>query len=232
MDTKTSLDLNIFCVAFALFALICSGDQTHAFILAYLVAAAGILFGAYRATAGDATQILAIPVTAVVLCTVFDNFRVQDSHLEENLCLLLLAVALGTSILASLNPGRGHILILVTGSIVGLVGVWLTQVAISHHAPGFGVFIPIDDIQKINPLHIDFFRPQYSDAELAERYLHNRGSEPGPLPWRYMLFALQTVVISAWDALVLSVGVWITSLAAIPLIIMFTRESAEHKTSV
>ena len=226
MDTRTSLDLNMFCVAFALLALgFSSGDQTHAFILAYLVAAAGILFGAYRAAAGDSTQIMAGPVTAVVLLAVFDNFQVQDAHLEASLCVLLLAVALGTSILATLNPGQGFITILVTGSIVGLVGVWLTQAAIGHHVPGFGLFIPIDDIQKVNPLHIDFFRPQYSDAELTERYLRNAGSEPGPFPWRILLFALQSIVISSWDTLVLSVGVSITSLAATPVIQKFAREA-------
>ncbi len=227
MDTKTSLDLNIFCVAFAMLALGCSrGDQTHAFILAYLVASAGILFGAYRAAAADSTQIKAGPVTAVVLIAVFDNFRVNDAHLVGYLCVPLLAVALGTSILAALNSGKGRIPILVTGSIVGLIGLWLTLTAIRHNLPGSGLFIPIDDIQKVNPFHIDFFRPQYSEAELTERYLHNAGKEPGPFPWRVMLFVLQSVVISAWDALILSVGVWITSLAATPLVQMFARESA------
>jgi hypothetical protein len=229
METKTSLGLNISCVIFALLVLVFSGgadDQTHAFILAYLVAAAGILFGANRAAAGDSTQIMAGPVTGVVLFAVFENFRVPDTHLKGNLCILLLAVALGTSILASLNPGRGRIPILVTGSIAGLFGVWLTLIAIGYHLPGSSLFVPIDDIQKVNPLHIDFFRPQYSDAELVERRLHNAGIEPAHFPWRVLLFVLQTVVISAWDALVLSLGVWITSLVATPLIKLFARESA------
>ena len=228
MNTKMSLDLNIFCVGFSLLALGFggAGDQTHAFILAYLVGVAGVLFGAYRAAAGDSTQIMAGPVTAVVLFAVFDNFMVPDTHLKGNLCILLLAVALGTSVLASLNPGRKHIPILVTGSIAGLLGVWLTLIAIGYHSPGSGLFVPIDDIQKVNPLHIDFFRPQYSDAELVERRLHNAGSEPAHYPWRILLFALQTVIISAWDALVLSAGVWITSLVATPLVQLFARESA------
>jgi hypothetical protein len=229
METKTSLGLNISCVIFALLVLVFSGgadDQTHAFILAYLVGAAGILIGAYRAAAGDSTQIMAGPVTAVVLFAVFENFLVPDTHLKGNLCMLLLAISLGTSVLASLNPGSKRIPILVTGSIVGLVGVWLTLIAIGYNLPGSSLFVPIDDIQKINPLHIDFFRPQYSDAELVERRLHNAGSEPAHFPWRVLLFVLQTVVISAWDALVLSLGVWITSLAATPLMKLFARESA------
>jgi hypothetical protein len=228
MDTKTSVNLNISCVMVASIALVFGGadDQTHAFILAYLVAATGILFGAYRAAAGDSTQIMAGPVTAVVLCTVFEKFQVQDTHIKGILCVPLLAVALGTSILASLNPGRGRIPILVTGSIAGLFGVWLTLIAIGYHLPGSGLFVPIDYIQKVNPFHIDFSGPQYSLVELTERRLHNAASKPGPFPWRVLLFDLQTMVISAWDALVLSVGVWITSLAATPLIQLFARERA------
>ncbi len=229
MNTKTSLGLNVFCVGFAVLALVFSSgadDQTHAFLLAYLVAAAGILFGAYQAAAGDSTQIMAGPVTAVVLLVVFDNFRVQDAHLEGTLCLLLLAIALGTSILSSLNAGRSRIPILLIGSIAGLAGVWLTMAAITYHVPGSGLFIPIDDLQKANPFHIDFFRPQYSDAELVERRLHNAGSEPAPLPWRMVLFALQTVVLSAWDALILSLGVWVTGLAATPMMRLFARQGA------
>lgn len=230
MDTKTSLTPNISCIVFALFVLVFSSsadDQTYAFILAFLVAAAAILFIAYRAAAGDSTQIVAGPVTAVVLFAVFDNFQVQDARIEGLLCLLLLAVALGASVCALLNPGRGRIAVLLMGFIVGVVGVCLTLAAISYHVPGSSLFIPVDDIQKANPLHIDFFRPQYSTAELAERRLHNAASEPSPfLPWRQFLFAAQTVALSAWDALMLSIGVWIAGLAVTLVMKLFTKENS------
>jgi hypothetical protein len=201
------------------------GGQNGAFYLAYLVSLAVILFNAYRAAAGDDKQILAGPVTAVLVLAVFDSFGVQDGPLQSNLCLLLMAVAFGTSVLAILASGWSRLAIFLAGPIVGLVGLLLTTTAINHHLPGSGLYIAFDDIPKIDPLHLDYLRGR-TDAELREMHLHNAAAGSGVSTWKIGLFALQTVALAGWDALILSLGVWITGLAVTSLAGLFTKKGA------
>jgi hypothetical protein len=126
----------------------------------------------------------------------------------------LLAVALGVPILATLLPDRDPRILMVVGVIVGCIGVAVAFVAITLQVPGFNLFVPIARIQELDLFHIGFFQ-HYSDADLAERIRHNAGTEYSwKSTWLGALFLLQTVVVAAWDALILGVCVWVVGLAA------------------
>jgi hypothetical protein len=202
MGTDEALSVNGLCIAFAWLALTASDlgkvNQTDAFIVAALVAAPAILYCAWRAASGDSRQIWAAPVTAMILFAVFDNFHLAHPDIEGAFCILLLAVTLGTSVVAPVS-GWGRPVTLLTGTILGTAGIVLTLTAIRYQVPGYRLFVPIDAIQTFNPLHIDFFPKDPSRVD-------------GTLVWRYWLFGLQTAAVSAWDALILGIGVAITAL--------------------
>lgn len=228
MGKESSLTSNIFCVLWAMgvLAFMPSDDAPNrAFLLAYSVAIAVILFNAYRAAAGDEKQVLANPVTAVLLLTVFDGFGVLNGILNSNLSLLLMAVAFGTSVLTILLFGP-RLAIFLAGAVVGWTGILLTTTAIRHHFPGSGLFIAFDDIPKIDPLHLDYLRGR-SDAELQDMIRHNGVGGSGAPTWKIILFVLQTVALCAWDALLLSLGVWIVGLLAMPVTKLFTKKAAD-----
>jgi len=228
MGKESSLTSNIFCALWAMgvLAFMPNDDAPNrAFLLAYSVAIAVILFNAYRAAAGDEKQILAGPVTAVLVLAVFNSFGMPVDPLHSTLYLLLVAVALGTSVLAVLASGRPRLVIFLAGTVVGWIGVLLTMTAINHHLPGSGLFIRFGDIPKFDPFHLDYLRGR-TDAELAEMRLHNAAGGSGVPTWKVLLFVLQTVAVAAWDALILSLGVWIAGLATTPVMRLFAREGA------
>jgi hypothetical protein len=226
MHKESSLTSNILSVVWALGALgfaRSEDSQTNAFAIAYIVPAAITLFNAYRAAGGDDKQILVGPVTAVVLLAVFGNFSELDTPLRSDLCLLLTAVPFGTSVLGTLVPGLTRLPTLLAGTMMGWAGLLLTTAAISHHLPGSGLFIALDSLTKIDLLHLEYLRGP-SNAELDDMRKHNAaiGSGSG---WKVMLFALQTIVLCAWDALILSIGVWITTLVASPVMKIFAKNA-------
>ena len=175
MNKESSLTSNILCVVWALGVLgfaRSEDSQTNAFAIAYIVPAAITLFNAYRAASGDDKQILAGPVTAVVLLAVFGNFSELDTPLRSDLCLLLTAVPFGTSVLGTLVPGLTRLPTLLAGTIVGWAGLLLTTAAISHHLPGSGLFIALDSLTKIDPFHLEYLRGP-SNTELDDMRNHN-----------------------------------------------------------
>jgi hypothetical protein len=229
MGKESSLTSNILCLFWAIAVLaFVPGDQgaSRAFLLAYPVGIAVILFNAYRVAAGDSKQILANPVTAALLLAVFDSFGMPADPLHSSLYLLLMAVALGASVLAVLAPGRPPLVIFLAGPVVGWLGVLLTSAALDHHLPGSGLFVRFGDIPKFDPLHLDYLRGR-TDAELQDMIQHNGVGGSGVPTWKIILFVLQTVALSAWDALILSLGVWIVGLIAAPVTKLFAKKMPE-----
>ena len=224
MNKESSLTLNALSVVWALGALAYAhgeDGQTNAFAIAYSVPAVITLFNAYRAAGGDDKQVLAGPVTSVVLLAVFGSFGVLDSPLRADLALLLTAVPFGTSVLGALVSGLARLPTLLAGTVVGWAGLLLTTAAISHHLPGAGLFIALDSLTKIDPFHLEYLRGP-SNAELDDMRKHNAANVSGS-GWKVMLFALQTIVLCAWDALILSVGVWLMALVASPVMKIFAK---------
>jgi hypothetical protein len=214
MEAKEGLWTNIATVGMALLVpllISTDGGGTSAFFVAFAIGLAGTLFSAWRAARGSALQVVATPITGIILSAVLVNFA-HGAPLLAELEVVLLAVALGVPILAPLLPGRDPRFLMVVGAIVGLIGVGFAAAAITRDVPGFNLFVPFDRIPALDPFRIGFFQ-QLSDAELAERIRHNAGTEYSwGSTWRGALFLLQTVVVSAWDALILGVCVLVVGL--------------------
>lgn len=188
--------------------------STGVVILAIIIGLGGILLTAWRAARGSGLQIVATPITGVLLLAVLASVT-SKAPIEVMPQMLLISVAMGVPIMAILLPGRDPRLLMAVGVIVGWIGVVLATSAINSHVPGFSLFLPLDQIQGLDPFHIGFFR-QPSDAELAERIRHNAGTEAASwlTHWPLALFVLQTVVVAAWDTLLLGAGVLIVGVAA------------------
>ena len=229
-DRNSSLFSNLLFIvsAFIVLAVAARDHQTLGLVLAYSIAAAGTLWSAWRAASGDGLQMAAGPVMAVGFSVIF-NRLVDFSNVENPTLWILLGsslwvVAFGVSILAILNPDRNRVLLLLVGPIIGLVGLQLSTSAIVHNLPGSGLFIPVDTIPNIDPLHINSLFPAETFEEETERLRHN-GVEPNGSGYRLLLLALQFIAITTWDALVLSAGVWITGGIATLFFKLFGRKN-------
>lgn len=204
---------NVATIAVPLLGLVIAGLRDWgggALIACYAFGLAGILYCAWRAARGSQRQLVWTPITGILLCAVFTVAGASNSPVADVLFQLVIAVALGVPVAAVGFEGLNPMLIMVAGLVVGWLGFVLSGLAISHNVPVFNLFVPFDRIFRIDPLNIGFFNIDSVGASEFKRGIF------------WVLFLLQTVVVAAWDALLIGVCVGLVG-AVVSLLVRTVR---------
>jgi hypothetical protein len=208
MKSDKSWQLNAFCLGTVLVAQAIANASPNgnggALFIASLIALAGTATTCWLAAENVGDQRVLAPITGVLLFAELAGFRGTVGALRVIVTLLVIAAPLGVSVLSHVLSTPRPRTVMVLGPIVGLIGAGLSLLAIQHRVPGFNLFVAIDDLSTFNPMHIDFF----GQADES-------GAASG-IGFGTLAFIVQTTVVAAWDALILSVGVFCVSLAALP----------------
>lgn len=181
-----------------------------ALIACYAFGFAGILYCAWRAACGSQRQLVWTPITGILLCAVLTVAGESNSPVASVLFQLVIAVALGVPVMAVGLEGLNPILIMVVGLVIGWIGFVLSGLVLSHNVPVFNLFVPFDRIFSIDPLNIGFFNIDSVGASEFKRGIF------------WVLFLMQTVVVAAWDALLIAVCVGLVG-AVVSLLVRTVR---------
>jgi len=178
----------------------------------YALGLAGVLYCAWLAARGSDRQVIWTPITGVVLSAVLAWLGETKSPVAPALSAAIFAVALGVPVMAVVLKGRNAKLIMAAGLVAGCLGFLLFAAAVDHHLPVFTWYVPLDRLFTIDPFHIGFFK---TDTLGGLQF-------NGGILWP--LFVLQTVVVAAWDALLIAVCVALVGgIASLP-IRLFVRD--------
>jgi len=186
---------------------------TGLFWAAVAVTLVGLLWVATRLSKeGSEEIVLALPVAGVLAVSAL-SFYPQAGDVTVDLCIvLLLGVAIGLPILAVLTDGRqprseaGYLV----GTLAGAIGCTLSAMVITQWLK-LPILVPLDALFHTQIFHFDLPGAAVSMAEETDRLRHNAGAASTPL--RGLAFLLQigqTILIAGWDAILLSIGVWVT----------------------